>query len=186
MSRSLAKTGGAIDDFLGDLATLGDKLGPVVWQFEKGRKLDADDFAGFLSLLPKKIDAHRMRHVLDVRAPDFVDADYIALARDHGVATVFTDSAEHPSFADICAEFVYARLMQSRAEIETGYPASELQGWAQRARLWGSGGEPDDLPRLATPAKSMAKRDVFIYFISAAKERNPAAAMALLQRLDAR
>ena len=186
MSRSLAKTGGAIDDFLGDLATLGDKLGPVVWQFEKGRKLDADDFAGFLSLLPKKIDAHRMRHVLDVRDPDFVDADYIALARDHGVATVFTDSAEHPSFADICAEFVYARLMQSRAEIETGYPASELQGWAQRARLWGSGGEPDDLPRLATPAKSMAKRDVFIYFISAAKERNPAAAMALLQRLDAR
>jgi hypothetical protein len=28
-----------------------------------------------------------------------------------------------------------------------------------------------------------AARDVFVYFIAAAKERNPAAAMALLQRL---
>ncbi len=182
-SRTLAKTGGAIDDFLGDLATLGDKLGPVVWQFEKGRKLDVDDFTEFLSLLPKQISHHRMRHVLDVRDPDFVNADYVALARRHGMAMVFTDSGEHPSFADIGADFVYARLMQSRAAIATGYTERELQSWAQRARLWASGSEPDDLPRLATPAKSAAKRDVFIYFISAAKERNPAAAMALLQCL---
>ncbi|QBB72018.1 DUF72 domain-containing protein [Pseudolysobacter antarcticus] len=186
MSRTLAKTGGAIDDFLGDLATLGDKLGPVVWQFEKGRKLDLEDFAEFLNLLPKQINEHRMRHVLDVRDPDFVNADYIALARRHGMAIVFTDSNEYPSCADLSADFVYARLMQSRAAIETGYTESELQRWAQRARLWASGGEPDDLPRIAPAAEPVAKRDVFIYFISAAKERNPAAAMALLQHLGSR
>jgi hypothetical protein len=34
-----------------------------------------------------------------------------------------------------------------------------------------------------TPGASGAPRDVYIYFISAAKERNPAAAMALLELL---
>ncbi len=152
----------------------------------KGRKRDADDFTAFLSLLPKKINAHRMRHVLNVRDPDLITADYVALARRHGMATVFTDSDEHLSFADIGADFIYARLMQSRAAIDTDYTASELQSWAQRARRWAGGGKPDDLPRLAAPAKPAAKRNVFIYFIRAAKERNPAAAMVLLQYLDAR
>ena len=37
--------------------------------------------------------------------------------------------------------------------------------------------------RRRAPAPALPRRDVFVYFISAAKERNPAAAMALLQRL---
>ncbi len=183
-TRVLAKTGGAIDDFLGGIAELGDKLGPVVWQFERGRRLDHDDFPAFLALLPHTIGKRQLRHVLDVRDPDFVDGDYLALARQHGMATVFTDSDEHPSFADVTAGFVYVRLMRSRADIASGYPDAELQRWAKRARLWAAGGEPDDLPRISPPVAGDGKcRDVFVYFISSAKERNPAAAMALLQKL---
>jgi len=51
------------------------------------------------------------------------------------------------------------------------------------------GGTPAELPYVAknTPADWQATppRDVYIYFISAAKERNPAAAMALQARLQA-
>ena len=185
-ARVLAKTGGQVDDFLGDIATLDAKLGPVVWQFDKGRRIDRGDFTAFLALLPASIGKRPLRHVLDVRDPAFVDADYLALARRHGMATVFTDSAEHPSFADVTADFVYARLMRSRAEIASGYPEVELQCWAERARLWATGGEPDDLPRIAPPlAGDNQPRDVFVYFISSAKERNPAAAMMLLQKLGA-
>jgi uncharacterized protein YecE (DUF72 family) len=116
----------------------------------------------------------------------FVDAHTLALARERGMATVFTDSDEHPSFADATADFVYARLMRSRSDIETGYDAAELQQWAARARAWASGTQADDLPRLE-PDRRLAKqpREVFVYFIASAKERNPAAAMALLRALGA-
>jgi uncharacterized protein YecE (DUF72 family) len=185
MSRTLANTGAQVDAFLGDIATLGDKLGPIVWQFDPMRKLGFDDFAEFLALLPTEVDGRAMRHVLDVRVHAFVDARYVALARQHGMATVFTDSTEHPSFADVTADFVYARLMQSRSDIPTGYTDVELQRWSQRARAWAEGNEPDDLPRMTDATPPRMPRDVFIYFISSAKERNPAAAMALLQRLGA-
>lgn len=183
-SRVLAKTGPQIDDFVGGIAELGTKLGALVWQFEQGKKIDGEDFAAFLELLPKAADGRALRHVLDVRDPAFVGSGFLALARQHGMATVFTDSDDYPSFADLTADFVYARLMRSRSGIDTGYPQKELKRWAARAQLWASGGEPDDLPRIAPPAQAPAKRrDVFLYFISAAKERNPAAAMALLREL---
>nr|WP_242006858.1 DUF72 domain-containing protein [Lysobacter ruishenii] len=182
-SRALAKTGPQVEDFLGGIAALGDRLGPIVWQFDSGVRLQRDDFEAFLALLPTRAHGRRWRHVLDVRDPAFVDAGFIALARRHGMATVFTDSDEYPSFADVTADFVYARLMRSRPGEATGYPAGELDRWARHARTWGGGGQPEDLPCLSNDAPPEVPREVFVYFISAAKERNPAAAMALLQRL---
>jgi uncharacterized protein YecE (DUF72 family) len=185
-SRVLAKTGAQIGDFVGGIAELGDKLGPLVWQFDKGQRIDREDFTAFAALLPEAIDGRPLRHVLDVRDPTFVDADYLALARRNRLATVFTDSDEHPSFADVTAGFVYARLMRSRAHLTTGYSDAELQQWAARARQWARGGEPDDLPRIEPPPSApAAPRDVFVFFIASAKERNPAAAMALLHKLGA-
>ncbi len=186
-SRTLARTGPQVQDFIAGIATLGDRLGPLVWQFDAGTRIDRNDFTAFLELLPHTHARLRLRHVLDVRDPGFVDAGFVALARRHGMATVFTDSAEHPNFADATADFIYARLMRARAAIATGYPAQELEDWAARARTWAGGSTPDDLPMLADPATDTPrKRDVFIFFISAAKERNPAAAMALLRLLGAR
>ena len=182
-SRALAGTGGQIEDFLGGIASLGDRLGPIVWQFDKGTELDRDEFAAFLDLLPGDVDGRPLRHVLDVRAPGFVDSNYLALVRAHRMATVFTDSREYPSFADVTADFVYLRLMRSRPEIASGYSGDELQSWTQRARTWARGGEPDDVPRIDPPAVAGRPREVFVYFISAAKERNPAAAMALIEQL---
>ena len=185
-AKSLAKTGAQIQDFLGGIAELRDKLGPVVWQFDKGPPIDRAEFAAFAGLLPDAVEGRPLRHVLDVRDPAFVDADYLALARRHRLATVFTDSDEHPSFADLTADFVYARLMRSQAHLTTGYSDAELQRWSERARAWAGGGEPDDLPRIeATASAPGTPRDVFVFFIASAKERNPAAAMALLHKLGA-
>lgn len=182
-SRTLAKTGPQIEDFVGGIAELDDKLGPLVWQFEQGRKLDAADFDEFLALLPEEAGGRKLRHVLDVRDASFIDSRFLDSVRKRGMATVFTDSPDYPSFADVTADFVYARLMRTRSPVATGYPDAELEAWAERARLWAAGREPDDLPRIGPPAANDQPRDVFLYFISAAKERNPAAAMALLDRL---
>ena len=184
-SRVLSGTRGQVEDFLGGILALGDRLGPIVWQFDQGQRIDRSEFEAFLELLPREFEGRRLRHVLDVRDPAFTDARYIELARRHAMATVYTDSSEHPSFADLTTDFVYARLMRSRSGVATGYPAAELAEWASRARLWAAGDEPEDLPRLAPPdgAATGKPRDVFVYFISAAKERNPAAAMALMDCL---
>jgi uncharacterized protein YecE (DUF72 family) len=185
-ARVLANSGKSINAFVfGGLAELGDRLGPISWQFMPTRRFDADDLAAFLDLLPRELDGRTLQHVLEVRHDSFMCASYLALARKHRVATVFTDSTEYPSFADVTGDFVYARLMRSEAAIDTGYVDARLDEWASRALAWASGGEPDDLPRVGSvdkPARKKA-RDVYVYFIGSAKERNPAAAMSLIGRL---
>jgi uncharacterized protein YecE (DUF72 family) len=108
----------------------------------------------------------------------------VELARAHGVATVFTDSPDYPSLADLTGGFTYARLMRSRAGEADGYPAGELQDWARRAMQWRDGGDPAELPHVASVREPAEAREVFVYFISAEKARNPAAAMALQRLVD--
>jgi len=185
-SRALERTGAQVEDFIGDIVELGNRLAALVWQFDAGTRIDRDAFAAFLELLPRRAGDRPLRHVLDVRDRSFVDADFLALARRHGMATVFTDSDQHPSFADVTADFVYARLMRARPGVATGYPPDELRAWAARARTWAAGGTPADLPMIGPPGKAPRRRDVFVFFIAAAKERNPAAATELLRLLGAR
>jgi hypothetical protein len=118
---------------------------------------------------------------MEVRHPSFMGTEYIALARRHGVATVFADSDDYPSFADVTGDFVYARLMRCEAGCETGYPAPAIAAWAERAMTWRTGGEAAGLPRVEPAGASSAPvapaaRDVFLFFISGAKERAPSAA----------
>ncbi|MET4577131.1 DUF72 domain-containing protein [Ottowia thiooxydans] len=172
------------------ITELGAKLGPIVWQLAPYYAFDADDLEYFLSLLPNALDGLPLRHVLEPRHESFACAEYVRLARAYGVATVYTDSPDYPNIADVTSDFVYARLMRSQADEPTGYSTADLSLWARRAQAWRAGGTPEDLP-LVVPeggVKAKAKctpRDVFIYFISAAKARNPAAAQSLIARLQA-
>jgi len=186
--KHLAGAGAAIRGFaFGGLSEFGDRLGPIVWQFPPSRAFERDDFAAFLDLLPRQLNGVRLRHAIEVRHASFLCDEYLELARAHHVASVYTDSAEYPSFADLTGDFVYARLMRSRAAAHDGYTPAELDAWAERARQWAAGEEPRDLAHVksARTAAAPEPRDVFVYFISAAKQRNPAAAMALLRRLSA-
>jgi uncharacterized protein YecE (DUF72 family) len=121
--------------------------------------------------------------VLDVRHPSFMTPEYLKLARQHHCATVFTDAPDFPSFADLTADFVYARLMCSDAGLKTGYAPKALDAWAVAGQDWAGGAEPADLPRLEPAKPKGTARDVFVFFINGAKEKAPHAAMGLLQRL---
>ncbi|WP_149196643.1 DUF72 domain-containing protein [Luteimonas suaedae] len=183
-AKRLAGVGRTVEGFVsGGLSELGDRLGPILWQFNPRRTFEHDDFAAFLDLLPRELDGVPLRHVLEVRHASFACAAYLALARDHRLPTVFTDSPDYPSFADLTGDFVYARLMRSRDDVASGYPDDELDAWARRARAWAAGEAPEDLPTVDTNRAPARRREVFVYFIGAAKARNPAAAMALQARL---
>jgi uncharacterized protein YecE (DUF72 family) len=78
------------------------------------------------------------------------------------------DAAKHPAFEDLTADFAYLRLRRCVDAEPAGYPADALDRWAAQLRGW-----------------SEAGRDVFLYFINGAKVRAPAAAQALIGRLQA-
>ena len=182
--RVLAEAGESIQRFINSgLTELRHKLGPIVWQFAPTKRFEPADFEAFLKLLPDNVGGLPLRHVLDVRHESFKSGAYLALARQYRCATVFTDSDDYPSFADLTGNFVYARLMRTDPVHAAGVEPGVLDALAECAQRWGSGGEPDGVPRVEPALPAAAPRDVFIYFISGAKEKAPAAAMALLQRL---
>ncbi len=88
--RVLAEAGDSIQRFIdsGPLE-LGDKLGPMLWQFAPTKKFDAGDFAAFLALLPDKVGARKLRHVIEVRHASFLTPEFIKLAREHAAPVVF-------------------------------------------------------------------------------------------------
>lgn len=180
----LAEAGDSISRFVeSGISELGNKLGPIVWQFAPTKRFNAADFEAFLALLPAKIDSRALRHVVDVRNDSFMTQEFLALARKYKVATVFTDSNNYPSFADLTSDFSYARLMCSDATLKDGYSPSALDEWATRATAWAEGKEPSDLPFIDTTPNHAAPHDVFLFFINGAKEKAPAAAMALMERI---
>ncbi len=181
--RVLAEAGPSIEKFFtSGVHHLKSKLGPILWQFAPHKKYEPDDFAAFLALLPKSVEGLKLRHAIEVRHESFLVPEFIALLRKHSAAIVYAHHDEYPEAADITADFVYARLQSSAAKVETGYTGADLKKWAARARDWADGRPPKDLSAVAKAAKP-AKTDVFLYFISGAKERNPAAAQALIKEL---
>ena len=184
--RVLAEAGDFIKRFLDSgVLELGERLGPLLWQFAPTKKFDAADFGKFLELMPATAAGTRLRHVVEVRHDSFRTPEFIALLRKFATPVVFTDHARYPNIADITGDFVYARLQKGQDTIPTAYPAKELDAWAGRLRLWAQGKVPEDLPYVdAVPApRKIAPRDVFAYVIHEGKIRAPGAAMALIERL---
>ena len=182
--RVLAEAGDSVQRFIDSgVSELRHKLGPIVWQFAPTKRFEPADFEAFLKLLPGNVNGLPLRHVLDVRHESFRSPAYLALARQYCCATVFTDSDGYPSFADLTGDFLYARLMRTEPGHAAGVEPQVLDALASCARRWAGGGEPDGLPRVEAAPPAAAARDVFLFFISGAKEKAPAAAMALLQRL---
>ena len=180
----LAEAGPSIDRFFGTgVLELGAKLGPVFWQFPPFKSFDPDDFAAFLALLPRSLDGRPIRHAVEVRHKSFQTPEFVALMRSFAAAIALIDSDKHPLFADVTSDFLYLRLERTSETVATGYPRDALAAWADRARTWEKGNAPSDLPTVAERQASKSRRDVFIYMISCAKVRAPAAAMALIEAI---
>ncbi len=181
--RVLAESGEALERFCGQGFTeLGDKLGPIVWQFMATKKFDPEDFRAFLTLLPRERSGVSLRHAVEVRHESFRDPAFVAMAREAGVAIVFGDSDDYPCFADLSGDFAYARLQCAREEEPTGYSPDALGRWAEIAQAWAAGESPNGLPYITKPAPSQP-RETYIFMINGAKLRAPAAALALMERL---
>ena len=151
--------------FNSGVGELGDKLGPIFWQMAPYKKFDLGEMTAYFDMLPEKVKNTPLRHALEVRHASFTEEAFLKLARERNIAVVTVESAKHPLIIEPTADFAYARLELTQADEPTGYPKPALKKWLKTAREWEQG------------------RDVYLYFISGAKERNPAAAMAMLELL---
>jgi uncharacterized protein YecE (DUF72 family) len=183
----LADMGKSMEVFLNQgLVELGDRLGPVLWQFMATKKFEPEDFEAFLQLLPDSLEGLPLRHVVEVRHPSFMDPAFVQLCRKHKVAICLADHETYPLIADVAGDLVYARLQTGSDEIETAYSAADLDLWTRRLQAYAAGGAPDDLPMVDADHKApVTPREVFCFFIHEGKVRAPAAAMALLERVGA-
>lgn len=183
--RDLTTAADGIANFLNSgLLHLGDKLGPINWQLAPYKKFAAAEIDAFLPLLPKEYGGRMLRHAIEVRHASFATPQFVQLARRHEVAIVLAGDAEYPQIANVTAAFSYLRIMGTVDAQKCGYAPAALTRWAQRAKALAQGKAPTGLDRI--PEKSPPEagaREVFLYVISGAKHRNPAAASALLKKL---
>ncbi len=165
--RELAGAGESVERFVSQgLTELGDRLGPICWQFATTKRFDAGDFGAFLKLLPREKDGLALRHAMEVRHESFATPEFYDLAAQEKVAIVYAaGDDDYPEIHEHTADFTYARLMSTSEDHEAGVSDAELQRLAKKARDWAKRG------------------DVFAYFISGAKLRNPAAAVALQEEV---
>jgi uncharacterized protein YecE (DUF72 family) len=182
--RVLAEAGQSIEHFFNSgVMALKDKLGPINWQFMPSKKFDPEDFERFLKLLPRTVEGRAVRHAVEVRHASFKSPLFVDLAREYGIAVVTEGDSDYSQIADVTAGFVYARIMGTSETEEKGYSGDVLNLWTERARVWALGGVPEGLETMATQKPDKDGRDVFFYVISGCKVRNPAAAMAIIERL---
>jgi uncharacterized protein YecE (DUF72 family) len=161
----LAGAGPVFERFVASgIAELRDKLGPILWQFPPNMPIDEGALTEFLELLPREIGGRALRHAVEFRRSGAATAPVIELLRRNKVALVVGDS--RPDL-EMTADFVYAHLRRCADDEPDGYPPEALDAWAQRLR----------------ERSAEDNCDSFVYFISGAKIRAPAAAQALLQRL---
>jgi uncharacterized protein YecE (DUF72 family) len=180
----LGDAGRSITRFLGGgLLELKDKLGPINWQLMPDKTFDPGDFEAFLKLLPKSVKERALRHVVEVRHESFRSAEFVAIAREHGVAVAIAGDSAYPQIADRTAPFVYARIMGTKKTAVLGYSDAALDAWAARAKAWAAGADADGLDYVEPTNPDGKACDVYLYVISGHKVLNPAAAVSLIQRL---
>jgi uncharacterized protein YecE (DUF72 family) len=168
---------------------LGPKLGPILWQLPARFPRNLERLAAFFRLLPRDTRAaaeqaaghdvrvegrsfagydevRPVRYALEVRHPDLVVPEALALYREHHVALVCADTAGiWPLHVEPTTDFAYVRLHGATELYASGYTASELDTWAERIRAWN-----------VTHA--------FVYFDNDARGHAPNDAAALRERLS--
>jgi uncharacterized protein YecE (DUF72 family) len=197
--------------FASGLFELGEKLGPILWQFPPMMRFHPEVFEAFFRLLPQSThdaakialqrDARlqgresleprrnrRIRHAVEVRHESFVDPTFIRLLRKYRIAWVVADTPNPwPLYEDVTSDFVYMRLHGSTELYNSRYSAEELERWARFIAAWRDGGEPEDARRICpTRARERAGRDVYCYFDNTDKRHAPVNARELMGLLGVR
>jgi uncharacterized protein YecE (DUF72 family) len=118
----------ALSFFLGAAATLGARLGPLLFQLPPNLKKDFDRLAAFLDLLPPGI-----RAAFEFRHESWFDDDVYEALRAHRAALCIADDEKLTTPLVSTADWGYFRLRR------LDYAPDQIQAWGERVRSqpWG-------------------------------------------------
>lgn len=116
-----------LKNFLNTMDTLGEKLGPLLFQFGKFKRSIFESQSEFLArLIPflKKLPKDH-KFAVEIRNMDWLDFRFVDLLREHGVALALIDQSWMPRPWEmkndldlITADFTYVRWLGDRKGIE--------------------------------------------------------------------
>lgn len=119
------------EKFFSQMARLGRRLGPILFQLPPSWKLNLERLEEFLGTLPR-----RRRYVFEFRNLTWnVPAVYEALRR-HNAAFCIFELAGFQSPLQITAEFTYMRLHGPGGAYQGSYSLEQLKTWRSRIRTW--------------------------------------------------
>jgi uncharacterized protein YecE (DUF72 family) len=123
----LANCDTELEEFLTTMEILGTKLGPILFQFPQfspGVFADRHAFTDRLILFLKKLPAGR-KYAIEIRNPEWLDAEFADLLRQHQIALALPDLPYMPrpeelvqKFDPITADWSYIRWLGDRKGIE--------------------------------------------------------------------
>lgn len=188
--KKLKDVRGALANFFASgVLLLGEKLGPILWQFAPWYRFDPEAVETFLALLPQTakeaaalakqntikskekawtdlVKDVELRYAFEPRHESFFVPEFVDILRRTNAALAFADTAEKFEYReDMTADFVYIRLHGKEQIYESDYTEEDLDQWAARIRSWQRGSQPRDAKLIGRKVpKSGNTRDVYVYF----------------------
>ncbi len=125
----LACTRDQLKDFLSEVRTLNEKLGPILFQLPPKSAFDPMIAKAFLTMLR---DLHQGPTVFEPRHPTWFTAEADHLLKEFNVARVVADPARIPEAATAggWSELIYCRLHGSPRTYYSAYPEAYLRALA--------------------------------------------------------
>ena len=153
----LRECGDRVRQFLETAATLGPKLGALLFQLPPNLKKDLALFDAFLDSFPPRVCA-----AFEIRHPSWLDEEVYARLRARNLALCVADSEKLSTPVEMTADYGYFRLR------DEGYTADDIGRWAD-----------------VIQDKAGACGEVFVYFKHEESGKGPEFARLLMERLGA-
>ena len=151
----LKDCGDRVRQFLETAASLGPKLGALLFQLPPNLKKDLALFDAFLDTFPPKVCA-----AFEFRHESWLADDVYARLKARNLALCVADSEKLSTPVEITADYAYFRLR------DEGYTADDITAWAD-----------------TIVARTSACRDVFVYFKHEEEGKGPEFGRLLMERL---
>ena len=151
----LRDCGARVRQFLETSASLGPKLGALLFQLPPNFKKDLTVFDAFLETFPPRVCA-----AFEFRHPSWLDEEVYGRLRARNLALCVADSEKLSTPVEITADYAYFRLR------DEGYLADDIARWAE-----------------TIAERTSACRDVFVYFKHEEEGKGPEFARMLMDHL---
>ena len=151
----LRDCGDRVRQFLETSASLGPKLGALLFQLPPNFKKDLTVFDAFLETFPPRVCA-----AFEFRHPSWLDEEVYGRLRARNLALCVADSEKLSTPVEITADYAYFRLR------DEGYLADDIARWAE-----------------TIAERTSACRDVFVYFKHEEEGKGPEFARMLMDHL---